>query len=107
MNNQEKANVSKANRLRILTNSASFALFLSLVLFLYQEISTKSDFMEVVDNLSEIENSLSTRYIGIFPEYISDIDLLMEEVIQEQNNNGIKVKRRRNGESKRIIKKIS
>lgn len=85
-----KKNSSKASKLRILMNSASFALFLSLVLFLYQEISTKSDFMEVVDNLSEIENSLSTRYIGIFPEYISDIDLLMEEVIQEQNNNGIK-----------------
>lgn len=90
MNNQEKANVSKANRLRILTNSASFALFLSLVLFLYQEISTKADFMEVVDNLSEIENSLSTRYLGIFPEYISDIDLLMEEVIHEQKKYGAK-----------------
>jgi hypothetical protein len=87
---ESKRTSSKVNKLRILTNSASFALFLSLVLFLYQEISTKSDFMEVVDNLSEIENSLSTRYLGIFPEYISDIDLLMEEVIQDQNNYGLK-----------------
>lgn len=84
----DSENKGKFRRFKTLIGSASFALILSVIIFLYQEISTKRDFIRVVDNLSQIENSLSTRYLGIFPEYIKNINALLEDVILHQEANG-------------------
>ena len=81
----QKSNKKGSSKLRIMFNSAWFALLLSIIFFIHQEISSRGDFIELVNNLVKIESSLSTRYLGIFPEYISDIDLLMEKVITDQN----------------------
>lgn len=81
---EKEGKKGKFYKLKVLAGSASFALVLSLIIFLYQEISTKRDFMRVVDNLTQIENSLSTRYLGIFPEYIKNINTLLGDVILEQ-----------------------
>ena len=59
---------------KILMDSASFALFLSVAFFAYEMSEGKRETEEVVDNLREIQNSLSTRYLGLFPEYISSIN---------------------------------
>lgn len=90
---------SKLKRLVLLFSSAGFALILTIVLFVYQEISSKKEFVRVVDNLAQIENSLSTRvvgnltqienslstrYLGIFPQYIKNINSLLEDFIYEQ-----------------------
>lgn len=72
-------------KIKLLMNSASFALLLSVVFFIYQTIDSKRDFMGVVDNLMQIENSLSTRYLGIFPEYVNNINGLLEESIKSRN----------------------
>ena len=79
--------------LLLLTNSASFALLLSIIFFSYETIensreteevidnltSIQESFNPLVDNLKEIEGSLSTRYLGIFPEYIDNINDLFAE----------------------------
>ena len=71
-------------------NSASFALVLSIALFIYQTIDSKRDFMGVVNNLMQIENSLSTRYLGVFPEYLGNINGLLEESINNHKALGTK-----------------
>lgn len=48
-------------------DSASFALFLSVAFFAYEMSEGKRETEEVVNNLMEIQNSLSTRYLGLFP----------------------------------------
>lgn len=72
----------------MITNSASLALFLSVLFFAYENINSHEETEKVVGNLKrietsffEIENSLSTRYLGIFPEYIDDINNLLSEAL--------------------------
>ena len=69
---------------KILMDSASFALFLSVAFFAYEMSEGKRETEEVVNNLMEIQNSLSTRYLGLFPEYISSINTLLEEALEHQ-----------------------
>lgn len=69
---------------KIVMDSASFALFLSVAFFAYEMSEGKRETEEVVNNLMEIQNSLSTRYLGLFPEYISSINTLLEEAIEHQ-----------------------
>lgn len=61
----------------IITTSATFALFLSIAFFVFETWDNKRDTHEVIDNLMQIQNSLSTRYLGLFPEYITGIDSLL------------------------------
>ena len=69
---------------KIIMDSASFALFLSVAFFAYEMSEGKRETEEVVNNLMEIQNSLSTRYLGLFPEYISSINTLLEEALEHQ-----------------------
>lgn len=65
----------------IITTSATFALFLSIAFFVFETWDNKRDTHDVINNLMQIQNSLSTRYLGLFPEYITVIDSLLAEGI--------------------------
>ena len=73
---------------RIVMNSASFALLLSVAFFSYEILEGKKETEVIVNNLKEIQNSLSTQYLGLFPEYISNINILLEKALDETKKNG-------------------
>lgn len=62
---------------RFITNSAAIALLITAVLFVYQEHEERARTEKIITNLQDIstdmlsvQQSLSTRYLGIFPNYI-------------------------------------
>lgn len=80
----------RSKKLKLILDSATFALLLSIVLFSYEMISSTKETDQIVDNLMEIQGSLSTRYLGLFPEYIDNINLLLSDTIEEQNKSEIR-----------------
>ena len=58
---------------KIITNSVPFALLLSIGIFWWQMIDQRA----VTDRLEGIEQSLSTRHIGIFPDFLNNINNLL------------------------------
>lgn len=77
-------------RLKMLIDSATFALLLSIALFMYEMISSANETEKIVENLKDIENSLSTRYLGLFPQYINSINGLLSEAIKNQDKSSIR-----------------
>jgi hypothetical protein len=65
--------------LAFLLTSAPFALLLSIGIFLYETWRGKQESDEMIGNLRHIEQSLSTRHIGIFPDYLVEINDLLSE----------------------------
>lgn len=88
--NKEDIRVSRAKKIRMILDSATFALLLSVVLFSYEMISGARETDEIVDNLVDIQNSLSTRYLGLFPEYIGNINNLLSEAIEHQDKSDLR-----------------
>ncbi len=64
---------------RFLLTSAPFALLLSVVLFWVEMHESSKESEETITNLERIEQSLSTRYIGIFPDYLAKINEILEK----------------------------
>ncbi|MDR1582804.1 MAG: hypothetical protein LBS55_06030 [Prevotellaceae bacterium] len=64
---------------KFILTSAPFALLLSIAFFWYDNYKNDQDVDMMISNLREIEHSLSTRYIGIFPDYLDEINLLLSE----------------------------
>ena len=69
---------------RILETSALLGLIVSIVFFAYERNRSEKEAEEsakrteeVINNLLKIEQSLSTRYLGIFPNYLSHINELL------------------------------
>ena len=69
---------------KIIMDSASFALILSVAFFVYEMSEGKRETEEVVKNLVTIQNSLTTRYLGLFPEYIYNINTILENALEHQ-----------------------
>jgi len=65
--------------LNFITNSAPFALLLSVVFFAVEFYKNDKEFDETIKGLKTIEQSLSTRHIGIFPDYLDEINKLLAE----------------------------
>lgn len=76
---------NRGRKIRMILDSATFALLLSIALFSYEMISSAKETDEIVDNLIDIQSSLSTRYLGLFPEYIDNINNLLGDAIEEQS----------------------
>lgn len=74
---------------KIITTSATFALFLSIAFFVYETWDSKNEQKEVIGNLLQIQNSLTTKYLGLFPEYISGINGLFEEGLETYTHNSL------------------
>lgn len=77
-------------KLKLIMDSATFALLLSVLLFSYEMISSTKESEQIVDNLREIQSSLSTRYLGLFPEYIDNINHLLDSAIEDQGKSEIR-----------------
>ena len=83
-------NTPKANKfLTFIGNSAPFALLLSIILFGVEFIKNDNEFDKTINDLQtikislkEVEQSLSTRYIGIFPDYLGEINKLLTESLE-------------------------
>lgn len=73
------------NVLKRIFQSATFALLVSIAFFAYEMNSGAEESKKIVDDLMVIQNSLSTRYLGLFPEYIDNINDLLEEAIEHQD----------------------
>lgn len=73
----------KGSKLNTFLKSAAFGLLFAVVCFVYDichDSAQDKQLEESIDKLVRIEQSLSTRYLGIFPEYISEIGGLFENV---------------------------
>ena len=63
--------------------SAAVGLLFAVICFaydVYHDSEQDKQLQESIDKLAKIEQSLSTRYLGIFPEYISEISDLFNEL---------------------------
>ena len=63
--------------------SAAVGLLFAVLCFaydVYHDSEQDKQLEESIDKLAKIEQSLSTRYLGIFPEYISEIGALFDDV---------------------------
>ena len=70
---------------KTIADLSTFGLILSIVFFMIQARESK----ELVENLRHIEQSLSTRHIGIFPDYLDKINQLLSEI--PRNNDSTKI----------------
>ena len=81
---------SSGKKLKIILDSATFALLLTVILFSYEMVNNTKESEQIVSNLKEIQSSLSTRYLGLFPEYIDNINHLLNSAIEEQDKSEIR-----------------
>lgn len=64
---------------RWIINSAILGLVLTLAIFAYQQYESSMQTKEIVDNLVYVQKSLSTRYLGLFPDYLNHINEILED----------------------------
>ena len=84
-----KERFSKNTAYKILTfivTSAPFAMLLSIAFFGYEMYKNDKESDEMISNLRQIEQSLSTRHIGIFPGYLDEINKLLAETPRESKD---------------------
>ncbi len=60
------------------TNSPIFGLVLMHAIFLFEQYKNSSQQKEIVDNLMYVQKSLSTKYLGLFPDYLDQINEILE-----------------------------
>lgn len=60
------------------TNSALLGLVFTLSVFMYEQYKSSKQTKEIVDNLMYVQMSLSTRYLGLFPDYLNYINDILE-----------------------------
>lgn len=79
-------NKIKSNKLmhvlKIVSENASFALFVSIIFFSIEMFRNMEDSQGMTENMLKIQNSLTTKYLGNFPDFLPDIDRLYSEVIK-------------------------
>jgi hypothetical protein len=64
---------------KVILTSAPFALLLSIAFFWYEMYENDKETDKMLSEMKTIEQSLSTRHIGIFPDYLDEINLLLSE----------------------------
>ena len=84
-NNKTKRKTAKVifvNIYKFIVILSPFGLILTIAFFMIQTKESK----QLVNNLMRIEQSLSTRHIGIFPDYLHNINKLLSETSREQED---------------------
>ncbi|MDR0969876.1 MAG: hypothetical protein LBM67_05010 [Lentimicrobiaceae bacterium] len=66
---------------KFILTSAPFALLLSIGFFWYEMYTSDQESDKMIADLRTIEQSLSTRHIGIFPDYLNEINKLLKETL--------------------------
>ena len=64
---------------KFISNSAIFGLVLTLVIFAYEQYEQSLQTKEIVDNLMYVQKSISTKYLGLFPDYLNSINDILED----------------------------
>ena len=62
-----------------ISNSAAIALLITGVLFVYQEHEERERTEKITSDLLSVQQGLSTRYLGIFPEYIGEVNNMFKQ----------------------------
>ena len=70
---------------KLITGSATFALILSIVFFVYETIESKKDNEQITNRLYEVQQSLTTRYLGLFPEYIKNTNAMLRKALEQKD----------------------
>lgn len=77
---------------RFLANSAAIALLITAILFIYQEYEEQERADKIIENLQgisgdllDVQKSVSTRYLGIFPDYLEEINGLYDGIAPEDS----------------------
>ena len=84
-NKKTKWRITKSifvNIYKTIVTLSPFGLLLSIAFFMIQTKESK----DLVNNLTHIEQSLSTRHIGIFPDYLDKINQLLSEIPRNQDD---------------------
>lgn len=63
-----------------LVTSATFGIILSMIFFVYESYQNNETQDKIVSRLEHVEGSLSTRYLGVFPEYLGQINNLLSSI---------------------------
>ena len=63
---------------KFISNSAIFGLVLTLAIFAYEQYEQSLQTKEIVDNLMDVQKSISTKYLGLFPDYLNRINDILE-----------------------------
>ena len=79
---QKTAKAIFVNIYKFIVILSPFGLVLSIAFFMIQTKESE----QLVNNLMRIEQSLSTRHIGIFPDYLNNINKLLSETSREQED---------------------
>ena len=73
---------------KTLLGSAVFALLITLIMFFIQERENSRQLdkiQSISENLSYVQNSLTTRYLGTYPSYVGIIETLFNEVLKSSS----------------------
>lgn len=73
---------------KLITGSATFTLILSIVFFVWQTYTNIRDNENITNNLLQVQQSLSTRYLGLFPEYIRSTNVMLRKALEKKDNFG-------------------
>lgn len=71
---------------KLITGSATFALFLSIAFFVYETIDSKKDNERISKRLYEVQQSLTTKYLGLFPEYIQTTNVMLRDALKQKDD---------------------
>ncbi|MDR0939290.1 MAG: hypothetical protein LBN29_08065 [Mediterranea sp.] len=71
---------------KFLLTSAPFALLLSIAFFWFEMYKNDKESDQMISELRQIEQSLSTRNIGIFPDYLEEINTLFDGALNTTGN---------------------
>lgn len=70
---------------KFISNSAIFGLVLTLAIFAYEQYEQSLQTKEIVDNLMDVQKSISTKYLGLFPDYLNRINDILEDAQAEDS----------------------
>ena len=71
---------------KLITGSATFALILSIIFFVWETKTSNKANEKIASDLLEVQRSLSTRYLGIFPEYIGTTNEMLREALEKKED---------------------
>lgn len=71
---------------KLITGSATFALILSIIFFVWETLDSQKTTERITSDLTEIQQSLSTRYLGIFPKYIGNTNEMLRKVLEKKED---------------------
>lgn len=77
---------------QVIVSSAAVSLLISIIIFVveqredaYRTENMINNLEDISGNLLDVQNSVSTRYLGIFPDYLREVNSLLEDMTQRDS----------------------